>query len=201
MGVTWFGLNGASGQRNYDRAMQRFMEAAGGQARQGVVRFDAGVVKALLKSVPMALQRPVVRRSAMHRIGLYRPNCLLWDCDLAIRAALTAQTALIPDGLYEQRAENQGYSSQSKRRLEHLRSGIEIKDRLWERSRKGEYLEHEASFRHASGEAHFNLAWHLYQEGERWQSLKVLGLSARRQFRSHQLKLLYRLLSPPGPSP
>lgn len=179
MGITWFGSNGEWGQRNYDEAMRRFLSAAGGDVSGTLTVFDCSVLHALLKSVPMALQRPVVRKAALTRIGSYRPACLLWDCDWAIRAALNARTALLSEGLYRQRANGQGYSSKRDRTVEQLQSGIEIKERLWQKSRSGQHPQYCAAFRRAAADGWFDLAWHHYQQGSRSKGVPALLQSAR----------------------
>lgn len=196
MGVTWFGSNGAWGQRNYDDAMTKFMAAAGGESNETLTIFGDALIPALLKSVPMALQRPVVRRTALERIGTYRADCLLWDCDWAIEAALHGQTALLNEGLYRQRADGQGYSSKRDRTVEQLQSGIDIKDRLWRKSRRGVHAERSAGFRQAAADAWFDLAWHHYMHGSRRQALMPLLHSVRRFPHVDHLKLLVRLASP-----
>ncbi len=196
MGVTWFGSNGEWGQQNYDQAMANFLAIAGGSMLGTLTLFDESVLLALLKSVPMALQRPVVRASALTRIGLYRPDCLLWDCDWAIEAALKARTALLSEGLYRQRAEGQGYSSRRNRTVEHLQSGIAIKDRLWSQSLAGSHPQHLATFRRAAADGWFNLAWHHYQNECRLLALAALLQSSRRQRYLAQIKLLARLAWP-----
>lgn len=201
MGVTWFGSNGAWGQRNYDQAMERFQAAAGGRVSGTLTVFDDAVLHALLKSVPMALQRPVVRKAALGRIGGYRPDCLLWDCDWAIEAALNARTALLSEGLYRQRADGQGYSSKRDRTVEHLQSGIAIKDRLWQQSRAGRHPQYHDVFCRAAADGWFDLAWHHYQQGHRSQAMPALLQSARRHFRPAHLKLLARLMLPGSPTP
>lgn len=196
MGVSWFGTNGQWGQANYDQAMARFLAGAGGHTQNGVTVFENALLPALLKSVPMAFQRPVVRKSALSRIGGYRPDCLLWDCDWAIRAALVARAGLIHEGLYRQRAEGQGYSSKRDRIIEHLLSGIDIRECLWRQSLEGKYPRNDKLFRHAVAEAWFNLAWHYYQNGKRWLAWRALWWSARRHPSISQLKLGIRLLLP-----
>lgn len=199
MGVTWFGSAGANGQRNYDLAMKKTLqEAHGDPVEDGVITFGAALLDALLKSVPMAFQRPVVRKSALQRIGVYRPECLLWDCDWAISAALNAHTALITEGLYRQRVEGQGYSSRGDRKLEHLHSGIEIKERFLSDSSAGRFPQFTEKFRNAAAQAWFDLAWHHYQHGNRGQSLAALYRSQRKEFRVSKLKLLARLALPGG---
>lgn len=194
MGVAWFGRNGVEGQRNYDQAMDEFLAAACGQRSGNLTVFDDLVLHALLKSVPMALQRPVVRKSALARIGVYRPDCLLWDCEWAIRASLSARTALLSEGLYRQRADGQGYSSKQDRTVEHLQSGIAIKDGLLLRSRAGQYLEYIDVFRVAAAKAWFDLAWHHYLHGNRARVIFPLIESARRKIGPDHLKLTIRLI-------
>lgn len=196
MGVTWFGSNSTWGQTNYDQTMVKFQALAGGQVSGTLTVFDDALVHALLKSVPMALQRPVVRKSALSRIGNYRADCLLWDCDWAMEAALNARAALLSEGLYRQRADGQGYSSKRDRTVEHLQSGIAIKDRLWN---AGQHPQYRDAFRHAAAGAWFDLAWHHYQHGNRTKALQALLHSARRSFRLAHLKLLARLVLPSAP--
>lgn len=199
MGVAWFGSNGAWGQTNYDQAMERFLAHAGGQRQGDLSLFDDALIPALLKSVPMAFQRPVVRRAALQRIGAYRADCLLWDCDWAIRAALEGRAALIHTGLYRQRAEGQGYSSRQDRTLEHLHSGIEIAERLFQLGQQGVHARFREAFRQAARDAWFNLAWHHYLHGHRRACWKPLMESVRRQPGVKQMKLLLRLLTPLNP--
>jgi glycosyltransferase involved in cell wall biosynthesis len=200
MGVTWFGSNGAWGQRNYDEAMRKFQVTAGGHTSGMLTVFNDAVIAALLKSVPMALQRPVVRSSALAAIGNYRPDCLLWDCDWAIAAALNARTGLLAEGLYRQRADGQGYSSKRDRTVEQLESNVEIKDRLWQQSHAGRHPDYRDAFRRSAADGWFDLAWHYYQQGNRSPALHALTQSARRQLRLDQLKLLVRLMLPPRSS-
>lgn len=198
MGVSWFGAASPWGQRNYDEAMAKTLaEAQGKTIEEGVITFGERLLDALLKSVPMAFQRPVVRKQAMEHIGPYRPDCLLWDCDWAISAALNAKTALVTDGLYLQRAEGQGYSSKRDRILEHLDSGIEIKDRFLKEARLRHYPQHRITlFRQAAAQGWFDLAWHQYQQQKRLQALSALWQSESRAFSLPNLRLLARLLLP-----
>ncbi|PWB59924.1 MAG: hypothetical protein C3F18_00405 [Nitrosomonadales bacterium] len=198
MGVTWFGATGPWGQRNYDEAMEKTLAMAQGKTlEEGVITFGESLLDALLKSVPMAFQRPVVRKQALEHVGLYRPGCLLWDCDWAISAALNARAALAVDGLYLQRAEGQGYSSKRDRILEHLDSGIEIKDRFLHEARLRNYPSHRMTlFRDAAAHAWFDLAWHQYQQQRRLKALGALWQSELRKFSLPNLRLLARLLLP-----
>ena len=198
MGVSWFGITRDDSRRNYDEAMAKTLADAKGWAMEdGVLAFGEELVDALLKSVPMAFQRPVVRRSALERIGGYRATCLLWDCDWAIRAALSAKAALVLDGLYQQRADGQGYSSKGDRKLEQLQSNVEIKDQLSQGSKfRNDAIHRAARFRTAAAQAWFDLAWYHYQQGNGLAAAVALWQSERRQFSLSRLKLVVRLLMP-----
>ena len=193
MGVSFFGGAAASERDSYAAAMAKTLAGARAtELEHGVLRFAETLVEAMLEGVPMAFQRPVVRTAALSRIGKYRAT-LLWDCDWAIRAALNARTTVVLDGLYQQRAEGQGYSSRSDRRLEHLDSNIEIKDRLLRDSIQGYHARFVDKFRRAAAQAWFALAWHHYQQRQRSKALDALWQSERRRFSLHNLNLLARL--------
>jgi len=132
MNVDWFGAAAEWNVRAHGDSMARVLAEADPQARGGgVVVFGDALLPALLRRVPMPFQRPVVRREALVRIGSYRADCLLWDCDWALRAALHARCGLLMDRLYRQRADGQGYSSRGSREREHIESACEMTLRLY----------------------------------------------------------------------
>lgn len=127
VGVNWFGQKGAHSQMLHDQAMAGILsECRPSDAGAEVFIFEHNLLAALLRTVPMPFQRPVVRRTALARIGLHRANCLLWDCDWALRAALTSRCGLMGSGLYLQRDDGQGYHSRPGRQLAQLESALEI---------------------------------------------------------------------------
>lgn len=180
MGVKWFGERARSGQEAQDRGMGIIREQT--QARRdenGLYRYAGDTLfKALLKRVPMPFQRPVTARADYLAIGGYRPECLLWDCDWALRAVLHGECALLDEGLYLQRAAGQGYSSQGRRALEHARSNLEIKESL---------LRHPAvadsprrrPVRHALHGDWKSYAWQLLEQGEKGEAARALGNAAK----------------------
>lgn len=133
MGVDWFGTAADYGARTHGESMARVLADAAPQKRDdNLLVFGDGLLPALLRRVPMPFQRPVVRREALARIGSYRAECLLWDCDWALRASLYARCALLNEPLYRQRVAGQGYSSKGSREQEHLESACEMTRRLFE---------------------------------------------------------------------
>ena len=164
MAVEWFGPYSSGGAQNYEHAMRRLLDNAHGtQIETEALAFGSALVDALLLTVPMAFQRAVVRTGAFKRIGDYTEHCILWDCDWALRAALDGPTLLNQIPLYRQRAAGQGFFSQAETTLKHLRSSIEIRERLGT-GFNGDVTLHphlRKAFRRASALAYFNLAYYL----------------------------------------
>jgi glycosyltransferase involved in cell wall biosynthesis len=132
MGVAWFGAAAAWGEQAHGESTARLLaEAKPTPLEADVNVFGERFLSALLKRVPMAFQRPVVRRAALDRIGRYRADCLLWDCEWALRASLAAKCAYLHEPLYRQRLDGQGYSSRDDRELDHLESGFDMTWRLY----------------------------------------------------------------------
>ena len=197
MSVSWFGkrqpLDAAESQRTMDRTLSR---AAGIEREPGLLVFGQSLFDALMQSVPLPFQRVVVRRAALQRIGGYEPHCLLWDSDWAIRAAGICRFGLVLDRLYHQRAQGQGTTSQPNRSLDHLLSGVEIKDRLYSNNEAyglNELQRHAA--RESAAAAWFALAY--YYCTKKRAPAKALSAwinSQRRQPSLRRMKFLARLL-------
>lgn len=181
MGVQWFGERGKSGQESQERGMAIILEQTGAKPdSQGVIRFHQDALfTALLQRVPMPFQRPLAHREDYLAIGGYRPECLLWDCDWALRAVLHGECALLDRGLYLQRAAGQGYSSQGRRALEHARSGLEIKESLLRHPAVRGRPERLTRVREALHRDWKSYAWQLAERGEHRESNAALRTAAR----------------------
>lgn len=133
MGVEWFGEKARDGQLAQDENMRQIRVAAVPECdEKGLCFFDAiALFAALMERIPMPFQRLVVSRKHYFEVGQYRPECLLWDCDWALRALVKGPCALLDKGLYRQRAQRQGYSSRAERRMEQEESKIEMKQYLF----------------------------------------------------------------------
>jgi glycosyltransferase involved in cell wall biosynthesis len=195
MGVSWFGSNAPYGESAYRQSMDKTLaEANGIQIESGVLGFDDRLVKSLLRRIPMAFQRPVVRHQAFLRIGGYQEGCLLWDCDWALQAVINAKTGLITEGLYLQRADGQGYSSKSNRQLEQLLSNVEIGERLLlQMFAKGTSKAELKTFREATSNRWRNLAYYYYELGLVEKSLAAWWASQRHVVNFAHGKFLLRL--------
>lgn len=179
MGVRWFGEKAVDGQRAQDDNLKRIKEASAPQCDQGgLCLFESeALLRALLERIPMPFQRPVVSRERFYKIGEYRPECLLWDCDWALRAVVHGPCALLERGLYLQRADRQGYSSRIERALEQSRSAIEMKEYLLTRPLLGS--RYGRNLKAALSRDWFSHAWQL-QQAERWSEAdQALGQAVK----------------------
>lgn len=132
MHVEWFGEHAAWGQTHHDRNVSRILaQTEHVQITPDLTLFLTGLFPALLDRIPMPFQRPVLRREDFAAIGYYQEDCLLWDCEWALRAALYGPCALLKKSPYRQRASGQGYSSQTMRQEEHILSMLTAKQRLF----------------------------------------------------------------------
>lgn len=194
MGVSWFGERGKTGQAAYDLAMKSTLgRLSPSPTHDGAFIFDQSeLFNALLHTVPMAFQRPVVRRNAFLKIGGYQTDILLWDCDWAIRAALHKPCALIPDGLYLQRAQGQGFSSQQNRQAEHIRANALMKSRLF--VKESLTSEQSITVKMALKDVWFEAAWSSYQQKDNKSALRYLLNSAKIKPSLTQFRMLVRIL-------
>jgi glycosyltransferase involved in cell wall biosynthesis len=200
MGVRWFGERAASGQEAQERGMALIRAQGAVRAdncgAEGLLRYPtAPLFTALLARVPMPFQRPVVYRTDYQAIGPYRAECLLWDCDWALRAVLHGACAELDRPLYLQRASGQGYSSQGRRALEHGRSNLEIKTTLLHHpavAAQGLGREVRAAL-HRDWKDH---AWQLLQRGARSEARTALRAAFRYGMSLELARLLLRSLRP-----
>jgi glycosyltransferase involved in cell wall biosynthesis len=127
VGVGWFGSLADISQKMHDESTAYVLQQAQpDRLGDGLWRFGPQLLSPLLQKVPMPFQRPVVKKSALQRIGGYRRECLLWDCDWALRASMLAQCAFLAERLYLQRFEQQGYFSHNNQKLAQFESALEI---------------------------------------------------------------------------
>jgi glycosyltransferase involved in cell wall biosynthesis len=125
--VAWFGCESAqTSERNHREATWQVIDRTRHHRLSSLlVLFEEGLTEALIRSTPMQFQRPVVRRDVFERVGSFRSECLLWDCDWAIRASLSARCAYLDRPIYRQR-EGQGYFTRAGRKVATGESICEI---------------------------------------------------------------------------
>lgn len=195
VGVSWFGRRGPQGEAAYQEAMAKtLLEAHGRTAEPGLVLFGTDIYRALLKSVPMAFQRTVCSPEVFRRVGLYREGCALQDCDWAIRAGRLARCGLLSEGLYLQRDDGQGSASQPDQLERHLRSRIDINERLLEEARRQPVWDgEEVLLRRSVADSWFDLAYHCAHAGKARQGVEALMTSQRVLHMPKRWKLAARI--------
>ncbi|WP_428828189.1 glycosyltransferase family 2 protein [Azonexus sp. IMCC34842] len=196
MGVDWFGNNSVDEELGHESALARvFSIAQPMEVEADLWRFDQRLLAALLRTVPMCFQRPVVRRSALEKIGLHRSDCLLWDCEWALRAALVSRCALLNRPLYRQRVDGQGYHSLPDRVLAQLRSGAEMTLRLYRDPPAGVSAEAVELLKEAASRYTFDLAYALSKQGSFKEAMHYWLLSQQIQPELKRLKFLFGALA------
>lgn len=180
VGVEWFGVDAEGPAQGHGASLARVLHMSQPEIVQSHLHvFDEQLFPALLHSVPMAFQRVVIRRESLSKTGLYRSECELWDCEWALRAALTVRCGLLDLPLYRQRADGQGYHStadrvllQCRAELQQVRSlysapPVELDDRTHKALRK------------AVSRSAKDLSYMLSQHGLVWEAWSAWALSQR----------------------
>ncbi len=194
MGVSWFGSSAKWGDTAYQEAMGKLLnDAQGAEIEQGVIKFDEQLFPALLKRVPMAFQRPVVRREAFQQVGGFR-NVIRWDGDWALRATMELHAALVTDGLYRQRADGQGFASNSEKYLEQLLCGADIKEHLILKAKtSGRFMSYMPLLNKAAATAWFEVAHHQHSTGYLRDAFKSWIKSQQHHLHLGRSRLLFKL--------
>lgn len=196
IGVDWFGNNAADEAQGHESALARvFSIAQPTQVEADLWCFDQRLLAALLRTVPMCFQRPVVRRSALERIGLHRFDCLLWDCEWALRAALVSRCALLNRPLYRQRVDGQGYHSLPDRVLAQIRSGAEMTLYLYRNPPVGVSAAAVDLLKEAASRYAFDLAYALSKQGSFREAMHYWLVSQQIQPELKRLKFLFGALA------
>ncbi len=192
MGVSWFGVNARRGEKNYKAALKTVFDIAQAHYHNHYCLFDNRLTSALLETVPMAFQRPVTSLKKFHAIGNYDKHCFLWDCDWALRASVDTKCALISDGLYCQRADNQGYSS-ANRDIEQIHSAIDFKEKFYAEIKRTNNQVLQQSVKKVLAKNWFDIAYFLKKDNKN-RALKAWYKSQRYDLSIKRFKFLFFLV-------
>lgn len=166
LGVDWFGGDVSELSEQHEESVKAVLEASEAtEVETNVWLLGPNLLVGLLKTIPMQFQRPVVRRTAVARIGYHRRDCLLWDCDWALRAALCCKCGLLNVPVYQQRSSGQGYFSRPGRKLAQLHSLCEIHYRLYVEFAKCVPPTQARLLRSIAAETMASLSYHYANEG------------------------------------
>lgn len=178
--VRWFGCDSAAASdiSHREATLDVISHTDSQRVSDALVLIGRGLTEALIRSTPMQFQRPVVRRDAFERIGTFRAECLLWDCDWAIRASLVARCAFLQRPIYLQR-EGQGYFTRPGRKLLTGESAREIVQRLRTHPPRALSDDEQHLLRRLQAHKTFDLAYIQAQHGQRGAALASWWRSQR----------------------
>lgn len=178
--VEWFGDAPLASDRSHRSAAEAVIASTSHRKESdGCILFDSGLPAALIVSTPMQFQRPVLRRKVLDIVGGFRPECLLWDCDWAIRAAFQVRCGYIPQSLYRQREQGQGYFSRPGRALAMAESIYEIADRVRRDPPIHVNAATQCMLDNLTGKMAFDLAYVQSQQGEFSAAMRHWWISQR----------------------
>ncbi|HFB66170.1 MAG TPA: glycosyltransferase [Aeromonadales bacterium] len=193
MGVAWFGANALRGENNYNAAITTIFDIAKPYYCQNhYYMFEHRLTFALLEAIPMAFQRPVTSLKKFHAVGNYDKDCFLWDCDWALRASVQAKCALITEGLYCQRVDNQGYSS-ANRDLEQIHSAIYFKEKFYTEIKRTNNKALQQSVKKVLAKNWFDVAYFVKKDNKA-EALKAWYKSQRYNLDLKRFKFLFFLV-------
>jgi glycosyltransferase involved in cell wall biosynthesis len=175
MGVTWFGKDALQSARAHSLSLKQTLAHAPGEfIEPHLVRWSGlSLLDALLHRVPMPFQRVVVRSSVFNVIGAYRTNCLLWDCEWALRASMRMRCALLNEPLYRQRSDGQGIFSRADHEHHQIESAAEMIMNLYRHISTSDPVEARALLRHGANRNMHALAYYLSTHGDLAGALRV----------------------------
>lgn len=115
-----FGTCASGTAANRSHALSRLLERAQGVEDNGVVSFNSKLFAAVLKSVPMAMQRPAARKTLWDRVGLLRKGSYMPEPEWAMKSALVCKPALLLQYAYLARMDGQNYVSRTSQKEKHM---------------------------------------------------------------------------------
>lgn len=177
LNVTSFGTRSVEFEQTQKNALDRVLQRAQGERKDEIIRFDRRLFPALLKSVPMAFQRPMARREAWRRVTQFRRSAYdpdhrleppLREAEWALYAAANRTVALLTQPLYLQRCERQGYFSVEtmRRAAEQARTRI-LTQMLRHSLTQRELAIWRGDIKRALAQCHFEEAYASFHRGQR----------------------------------
>lgn len=192
-----FGINAPGTAANQSRALSGLIERAHGVEDNRVVFFNNRLFSALLKSVPMAMQRPAARKTLWDKVGLLRKGSYMPEPEWAMKTALLTQPALLLDPVSRFRVDGQNYVSLPAKKEKHMLAAVDMRNTLlaWI-AQNPTFAEHAREVKHSLADVFFDQAYHHQRHGNygaAWRAL-ITSFVTHPQWRS--LRLAARLLLP-----
>ena len=170
-----FGRFARGSAENQAVALSKLRERVCVREEDGVIFLGDGLFQALLKSVPLALQRPAARRGTWNIVGEYSSGLLFSEPDWTIRASLCCQMALLREPLSRWRCDGQNFASKPEMRLRAIENGVRAAELLFNRlgADQAQQLNHLRLGRRFLADAYFSRAYEAFHaDGHcRWRDL------------------------------
>jgi glycosyltransferase involved in cell wall biosynthesis len=176
LNVEPFGKFASGSAEMQDAALSRLLERVKTEEKDGIVFLGDGLFDALMKSVPLSMQRPAARRGAWNIVGTFTPGLIFSEPEWTIRAAIHCRTALIRTPLSMWRVNGQNFASSPSMKQLHGERGRAAKRILLEQLREDARMNRARvkAVRSALAEGYFNEAYHHAEQGNRravWHAL------------------------------
>ncbi len=184
LGVRTQGAYAEGAGRNQSKALSRLLAQAQARETPELIFFGADLPQALLKTVPIALQRPVVRRGVWNLLGGMYEALIFSEPEWTIKLSMLegAVLALTKAPLSVWRTDGQNFASRPEQRLRHMQRGIQARSRLKEEvaaqaARQGKML---AEVRNDVVGCYLSLIYAHRLAGARGAAFSVLAEGMRR---------------------
>lgn len=208
--IVFFNVKGF-GERadSFDRAQRDALEkvlrlAEGIESERGLIRFEKSIFPALLRTIPMAFQRPMAKREVWREVtGLrrkaYGPDHPLppplRESEWALYAMAAKRVALVTSPLYLQRCNGQGFFSIESKREAAERAALDVFEHLlWFSKTEPAFLGWQQEIKKAMARCYFDQAYAGFHRGSRIAPakylLKALALDPNVAYFRHGLRML-----------
>lgn len=182
-----------------------------------IVQFDGQLFDGLLRTVPMAFQRVMLRREVWNSVSAFRRRAYrqalgttseeearrhisgcLRDSEWSLYAGIICnQTALVDHALYLQRCEGQGLTSQPLMREQHVKQLTHIKEILFQASNLlAEFKPWRSRIRDHMSETYFGTAYYYFYHGNRLEAWRYLRKAFLTQAEFSQIRFFARTCFP-----
>lgn len=182
-----------------------------------IVHFDGQLLDGLLRTVPMAFQRVMVRREVWNNVSAFRRRAYcqalgttneeearshisgcLRDSEWSLYAGVIChQMALVDRALYLQRCEGQGATSQPLMRERHVKQNVHIRENLFQASKHlAEFKSWRSRIRDDMSKTYFDTAYYYFYDGNRFEAWKFLLKAFLTQAKFSQAKFFARTCFP-----
>lgn len=206
--VRGFGERGEQFDRSQGEALARVLQVAGFPGGSDLIQLGPAIFPALLRSVPLAFQRPMARRQAWRAVSALRRRAYpdghplrppLRDSEWALYAAASTRIGLLMNPLYLQRCSGQGYFSVDSQREKADRAIIEVMESLGALACADRRLTGwRDEVRRAVARTHFDRAYGDFYRGSRLSAQRHLLRALSFDVRFAYLRFALRMLLPVG---